>query len=95
MFSFECHRYSSVKKFAFIKVFDQDQLIAIVREPPEQTVFGPMIGERDDHWRIDCDRRSNFQALKNAVSNYLSTNKISVFGSDNWQWLDKSNTEVF
>jgi hypothetical protein len=100
MFRFETHRYSSIKKFAYIKVFDGDRLVAIVRQPPSTI---PMIdglkGERADHWRVDCDQ-SEFDPVLNAelkveVARYLGTDKVSVFPSTTWSWRDQGNTEPF
>lgn len=97
MARFETHRYSSIKRFAHIKVFDEDRLIAIVRQPPKTI---PMVdglqGEQPDHWRVDCDADTCDPVdLKEQVKRHLGTDKVSVFSWHKWSWKDQQNTEAY
>jgi hypothetical protein len=93
MYEFEPRRYSSIKKFAFIRVLDGERLAAIVRPP-----MGGLRGEHPDHWRVDCgeadyDPVANTR-LKKLVSDFVGTNQVSVFWPWNG-WNDQNNTEPY
>ena len=107
-FSFEPHRYISLKLFAYIWILNEDgSRAAILREPATLRDFANFENTPKDSWRIDCPSDFDIfmqRQLKYEAEAYLSffTGKekehVYVFnswGDGNDGWRDQNNTEPY
>jgi hypothetical protein len=88
-YQFVPYAYAGQTEPAYTQVFNDQRLVAIVRQPGQ---FG---GERADHHRVDCDLTDYDPVgrghLKAVVQHYLKDEKVSVFSHRNWKWLGKTS----
>jgi hypothetical protein len=74
---------------ALFKVFEGDELVAVVREPQSF----PLINEPvpDKNYRVDC--REVTSELRTFLAGYFLTRTFAFFDDPGWMWNDNGTYE--
>lgn len=87
MYQFVPYAYEGTSSPSYTKVFLDQRLVAVVREP------GKYAYERETHWRVDCDHGDYDGVVKTelklAVQEHVGTEQVDVWAHPRWEWLGK------